>query len=253
MLVVALAGSIWTLRVPLEEIAGPPRPWAVARSGAPYGLFGAGYFLLVLSSQLVAGGIWHGGFHYQGAFATSSGSALLVLLPLFASMSVAHERFSHQARSLLDTRTVEEGDTVSLELGATYRLQQRALLVVGLVSSATMVVLAELLASRWLLASAVVAHLGLFVSALGAYVALCSGLSSSQTLFSLSRPAPASLGVSIGTLLGLGSAGLLGLAVSDNAAAAAGLVIGTIAFALVSDRAARLSLRDFGSSFFGAI
>jgi hypothetical protein len=250
---VAVVGNVWILRPWRHQAVLPPRPWAVLRSGEPYALFGAAYFLLVLESQLVAGGLLHGGFHYRAPFAACSGAALIVLLPLFSYVTIAGERFSDRARALIARCPIAESDSVSSDLRSTNQRHQRGLLIVGLVSCGAMVAIAELLRAHWGLAAIVTAHLGLFASCLGAFVALAFGLLSSHLLFLLSRPGRAASGASAGVLAGLASSWLVGLAFSDGAAAATGVIVGTVVFAAIGAWAGRLALRNFGAAFFGAV
>jgi hypothetical protein len=253
MIAIAVAGGVWTLRPWRHDAVQPPSGWAVVRSGAPYALFGAAYFLLVLVSQLVAGGLLHGGYRYQSPFAASSGSALLVLLPLFSYVTIAGERLSERARNLVALRAVTECDSVGRDLEVLNRRHRRGLLLVGVVSCGAMVVLAEALRSDWGLAALVTSHLGLFVSCLVSFVALAFGLLSSHLLFLLARPDRSARSAAIGVVIGLVASWLSGLVFSDGTAAAIGLVVGTAAFAVFGARAAQRALTNFGPAYFGAV
>ncbi len=252
MVVIASVGCAWLLREDGRGIKAPDR-WAVLRSTSPYGLYGAGYFLLVLVGQLVAGGVWHGSFHYSRGYSVVTGAALLVLLPMFGYTTVAGEHFPDEVDSYARRFSVEQVGEVSSQATRTHWRRSGMVVAIGLVASGVLIGLVALLRQDLGAAMIVWVHLPLFAVTLLSYVALAVGVLSSQTLFMFSRPTVPTAGAVVGTALCLGCGGLVSLIWSGGSAAAVGLLVGTTTFAMATTRAAARVLGHFDSSYYGAL
>ena len=252
MIVVALLGCGWLLRRTGQRVE-VPNGWAVVRSTASYGLYGAGYFLLILVGQLVAGGVWHGSFEYSRDYAVVTGTALLALLPLFGYTTIAGERFPKEVTSCVRRHSVEDVDAVSDLLATSQWHRLRTLGLVGAITSGLMVSLVALLRPDLGVAVTIWTHLPLFALTLLSYVALAAGVLSSQTLFALSKPSVPTAAAAAGSVLCLLGGGLLSLAWSDGAAAIVGVLVGTTTFALVTAGSAARTVRHFDGSYYGAL
>ena len=252
MIVVASAGCGWLLREEGRAVKVPSR-WAVLRSTAPYGLYGAGYFLLVLVGQLVAGGAWQGSFHYSRGYSVVTGAALLVLLPLFGYTTVAGEHFPDEVDSYARRYSVEQVAEVSARAARIHWRRSGIVVVVGVATSGALIGLVAVLRPDLGAAAIAWAHLPLFAVTLVSYLALTVGVLSSQTLFMFSRPAVPTAAAVAGTALCLACGGLASLAWSDPTAAAVGLLVGTLAYAVATTRGAARALGDFDGSYYGAL
>jgi hypothetical protein len=252
MVLVSVAGSWWILRRAEERVA-PPRKWAVVRSTAPYSVYGAGFFLLVMIGGLAAGGIWRGTFHYVQDYNVVTGAALFVLLPLFCLTTVAGERLPPHVAALVRRLSVVEVPAAAAAVLSRFRRELTALVGTGVLSGAVLIGMSGLLSGSVSVAGLVWEHLALFVGALFAYVALSVGVLSSQMLIVLSRPVVPAAAVVAASAVTLGGAGLFSLGVSASAAAVLGLLIGTVLFAGLTWWATDRLLRRFDQVYYGAL
>lgn len=252
MVLVSVVGSWWLLRGAGDRVT-PPRKWAVVRSTAPYAVYGAGFFLMVMIGGLAAGGIWHGAFRYVQDYNVVTGTAIFVLLPLFWYTTVTGERLSPHVTGLVRRLSVAEVPAAAANLLARFRRELATLVGIGVLAGTVLTALAGALSGSVGVAGVVWGHLALFVGALCSYVALAVGVLSSQMLIVLSRPAVPAGGVLAGSAATLGAAGLFSLAVSAAAAAVLGLLVGTSLFAALAWWASDRVLRRFDHAYYGAM
>jgi hypothetical protein len=252
MTTVAVAGSWWLLRRRGAK-ARVPSKWALVRSTAPYAVYGAGFFLLVLVGGFTAGGIFRGHFEYIQTYNVVTGGGLFVLLPLFGYMSFTGERLSVHVGSLVKSVAVTEIEKAASNMRRRLHRDLANLVIVGLAAGVVMIGVVGLLASRIGPAALIWSHLALFAIAVLSYVALGAGMLASQILFVLSRPAATARGVAGGFVFALGTAAPLSLVWSGSAAALFGLACGTLLFAAITVWSTDHDLRRFDRVYYGAL
>jgi hypothetical protein len=235
-----------------ERAVSRPRRGAMLRSVSPYALYGTTYFLLIMTDQLVAGGLWGGHFTYDRTYELSVGAALTIVLPLFAYIISVSERFPHLVEGRLERDTVGEVEAFRSAHLAFYRHHLARVVALGAVASLAVVGGVHLLGGTLPLTAILGRHLGLLGVALGAYVALSVGVLNSQLLFALGRPKAPAVATGIGALVSLVIGGALGLVFGGQVGALCGLVGGTLVFATVTTVAARRAFSAFDATYYGA-
>ena len=257
---VAVACDVWVLRRLAggpSEAAEPeqvraPRMAPVARSVAGYAVYGAGFFVLLVADQLVAGGLWKGSFHYDGRYELAVGAALLVLIPTLTYATAAAQLLPATVMRELRGHSVSQSAGISSVLGRFYR---RHLVVTALVGVAAAVVL--LAAGEWLSTAFLVTYglsgvYGLFAAALAGYLLLGIGALNTGLLFSFGRStvpaASAWAGAGVSLVLGV----VLARTWDPAGGAVTGLLAGTLLFAVATTVAAAGAFRQFDVTYYRA-
>ena len=245
----------WLLRVPPSPHDPLWRPSlsALVRSVAPYALYGVAFFSIVVLPQLASCDVLAGRYIFNPVFAMTSGTALVVLVPLLAQTVASTERLLvQQFPAWLTQFTVAQVEGFRGELRQYWRNQLWMLLALGGVAAVVVLVVAPTLGAQVPLLADLVHYPGMLAACVAGYLLLGVGLFSSQLLFSLSapmRPLAAGVagcaGVVVGTLATMG----LGATVS----ATVGLVAGAAAYAALATALARDAFAHADFTYYRAL
>lgn len=232
-----------------------PRASSVLRSVAGYATYGSAFFALIVMDQLIAGGLWHGGFVYDGYYEIAVGVGLLVLIPTLTYVAAVSEIFPTVVQRALADNSVAHIDRLRRQLSGFYRRHLAVLCVVGAVSAGVLFAAGYWLAGFSDLLSAnpgIRSVAGLFGGALVAYLLLSVGALNSGLLFALARPAAPAVATVCGTALSTTVGILLARLWEPRAGALVGLLAGTALFAAVTTVAARRVFQRFDASYYRA-
>ncbi|HTZ09283.1 MAG TPA: hypothetical protein VMB72_09435 [Acidimicrobiales bacterium] len=231
----------WLLRVPPTDHAPLWRPsWsALGRAVAPYALYGVAFFSLVVLPQLVSCGVLEGRYSFNPVFAMTSGTALVVLVPLLAQTVASTERLVvQQLPAWLTQFTVGEVGGFRERVRQYWRSQLAMLLGLGVVTAAAVLVVAPTLGAKVPLLADLGHYPGLLAASVAGYLLLGTGLFAAQLLFSLSAPMrPLAAGGAGCAALAVGSLATIGF--GPTVSATAGLVCGAAAYAVTAVLLAR--------------
>jgi hypothetical protein len=226
----------WLLRVSSSAPAPLWRPsgTALLRAVAPYGLYGFAFFAIVVVPQVASGGLLEGRYNFNPAFAMTSGTALVVLVPLLAQTVASTERLlTHQFPAWLSRFTVAEVDSFRRTVRQYWRSQLTVLGGLAVAAGTAAALGAPRLGSRFPILSDLARHPALLTACVVGYVFLGIGLFCSQLLFALSAPTrPLVAAVSGCGALVVGTVVAAGF--GPTVSATAGLVAGAGAYALVA-------------------
>lgn len=236
---------------PLERVR-PPRLGAVARSVAGYAAYGAGFFLLIIVDQLVAGGLWAGKFVYDDHYELAVGVGLLVLVPTLTYVAAVNEVLTGRVQAAIARHAVTATDRLRSEMVGFYRRHLLVLLGVGLLSGGALLLLGAYAATSVPITAALPQVYGMYAAALGAYLMLAVGALNSGLLFSVGRPAPPALGVLAGALASVLIGGGLAGSLPPGWAAVSGLLVATGLFATVTTVSATRMFARFDVSYYRA-
>jgi hypothetical protein len=261
---VVLAVSFLTVRArtvksgedPPSEVK-PPALRVVLWHGAPYALYGLGYFVLILGPAMVAG-LAYGrylGVHRFVYPPTVEGSIDLALLELVVLVGLVHssiERFGRRLRPLLSSQRLERWPEVRRALRREWWTS------VAVVSASSAVVAwAAPTVLLTVLPSAVTASVrspggsqALHVAVVG-FAIVPLGMLCSQYLFFLGRPAGPVAGVLTGAVVAVVTGAVL-VAGGDLAQVAWGLVAGAVVYTAVAGLASFLALSKGEESFYAS-
>ena len=241
---------------PLTEVK-PPVLRVVLWKGAPYAIYGLGYFALILGPAILAG-LAYGRFLGVHRFVyppTVEGSIDLALLELVFLIGLVHasiERFGRRLRPLLSSVRLERWPE------ARRALRREWCTSVGVVAASSAIVAwvaPELLLS--VLPSAVTTSVhspggsqALHVAAVG-FAIVPLGMLCSQYLFFLGRPAAPVGGVLTGAAVSVVTGAVL-VAGGDLAQVAWGLVAGALVYTAVAAVASFRALSSGEESFYAS-
>jgi hypothetical protein len=166
-----------------------PSGSALLRAVAPYGLYGLGFFAIVVVPQLVSGGLLEGRYSFNAPFAMASGVAIVVLVPLLAQTVAATERLlERQFPAWLSHYTVAQTDEFRRTVLRYWRSQLIVLAGLAVVAGAAVVVGAPRLGATLPILADLAQHPGLLAGCTVGYLFLGVGLFCSQVLFAMSAP-----------------------------------------------------------------
>jgi hypothetical protein len=238
-----------------RRVARYPRGQAVVSSVAAYAFYGAGFFAMLISDQLVAGGLWHGRYQYSGRYELAVASALLVLIPVLAYVIAVQERFPEAVQYSLSHLQMTELQSLRSDMTAFFNRHFVRLAALSFAVGSGLVVLLWIL-SRFAGTGRSIPDIrpvmGTFVIAILAYVLLSAGALSSGLLFALGRPRIPASATAAGAATSLLLGGLLSAVLDLPQAPVCGLVVGTAVFAAVTTRSAAVAFRDFDAVYYGA-
>jgi len=231
----------WLLRVSSSAPAPLWRPSgsALFRAVAPYGLYGLAYFTIVVLPQVVSGGLLHGRYSFDAPFAMTSGTALVVLVPLLAQTVASTERLmTDQFPAWLSRYTVAQVEEFRHTVRRYWRNQLAMLCALGAVTVAAVLALAPRLGHEFPILADLARYPGLLAACAVGYFLLGVGLFCCQLLFALSSPSRPLVAA------GAGCAALVVAAVASTGggptvSATAGLVAGAGVYALAAVALAR--------------
>jgi len=186
-----LASTWWLLRVKNSAPAPLWRPSGAAllRAVTPYGLYGLGFFALVVVPQLVSGGLLRGRYTFNAPFAMTSGVAIVVLVPMLAQTVAATEHLlARQFPAWLSRFTVAQIEEFRKTVQRYWREQLTVLGGLAVVAGAAVVVGAPRLGATFPILEDLARHPGLLAACTMGYLFLGTGLFCSQLLFALSAP-----------------------------------------------------------------
>ncbi len=186
-----MASAWWLLRVKSSAPAPLWRPSSSAlfRAVAPYGLYGLGFFAIVVIPQLVSGGLLQGRYTFNAPFAMTSGVAIVVLVPMLAQTVAATEHLlARQFPAWLSRFTVAQVDQFRETVRRYWREQLTLLGGLALVSGIVVGVGAPRLGATFPILRDLATHPGLVAACTLGYLFLGTGLFCSQLLFALSAP-----------------------------------------------------------------
>lgn len=261
--VAALVGDWFVLRrlassapgSDLEDVSGhvrPPRLSVVARSVAPYAVYGAGFFTLIIIDQLIAGGLWHGTFSYNGRYELAVGVGLLVLIPALTYGTAASELLPATVQRGLGDHHVGQAQELQRVLSRFYRRHLLITTLVGVGAALILFALGASLAATTSVTAGLGQVYGIYAGALVAYLLVAVGAFNSGMLFSLAAPRVPAATVWTGTLL----SGAVGVDLSwlwtPEAGGLAGLVCGAALFAAGTTLTARRLFDRFDVSYYRA-
>lgn len=235
----------------LEQVR-PPRLGAVVASVTGYAIYGAGFFLLIIVDQLVAGGLWSGRFVYDNDYELAIGAGLLILVPTLTYVTATNEVFTSTVQAALASHTVTETAQLRLAMVRFYRRHLGVLVGVGLLSGAALLLLGALAASSLPITAALPKVYGLYAAALLAYFMLAVGALNSGLLFSVGRPTAPAVAVVAGALGSLLIGGALTGSLPHGWAAIGGLLGATGLFALSTTVSAGRMFARFDTSYYRA-
>lgn len=265
VIIVAVAFDIPVLRrlaAPPVTVAGDmatedrrvlaPRLGPVMRTVRAYWAYGSGFFVLLVIDQLIAGGLWHGEFNYNGVYQVGVGTGLLVLIPTLTYAIAASYLLPALVRRLMTGNRVSGNDVINRVLLSFYRKHLAITLLVGLVSGALLLAATDWLTTVTLLTVGLESARDIYTYALAGYMLLGIGAFNTGQLFSMGLARlPAAVvwtgaGVSLATGLILSSLG------SPLMGPVTGLLAGSAVFAIVTSVAAYRMFRRFDLSYYRA-
>jgi hypothetical protein len=186
-----VASALWLLRVDSTAPAPLWRPAgsALFRAVAPYGIYGLGFFAIVVVPQLVSGGLLEARYTFNPDFAMASGVAIVVLVPLLAQTVAATEHLlARQFPAWLSRYTVAQTDQFRRTARRYWDSQMIVLGGLAVVSGAAVIVGIPRLGARFPILADLARHPGLLAACTVGYLLLGTGLFCSQLLFALSAP-----------------------------------------------------------------
>ncbi|MHB8178836.1 MAG: hypothetical protein ACYDA5_06780 [Vulcanimicrobiaceae bacterium] len=233
----------------------PPRFSSIVASTLPYAVFGALYFLAILTDRFCAGiaaGKVHG-FIYASSYELGSDIALLAILPVIGVINIMLEalprRILRGAKSSIVDRTHFDGAMLRFYL----------LGIVGvIVASALATGIGELVGPRLIFSPTLgsLAHadvtLAVLRIAIPAYGLFMFGLLNTQMLFFLSRPAAPILSIALATLATIAWSTWALLHGSPPATMVYGLAAAGFVFAAITTVATIRTMRHFSYAYYAA-
>jgi hypothetical protein len=186
-----VASAWWLLGVDSTAPAPLWRPSgsALLRAVAPYGLYGLGFFAIVVVPQLVSGGLLEARYAFNAPFAMTSGVAIVVLVPLLAQTVAATEHLlERQFPAWLSRFTVAQTDEFRHKVLRYWHEQLAVLGGLGVMVGSLVVVGAPRLGRSFPILEDLARHPGLLAASTVGYLFLGTGLFCSQLLFALSAP-----------------------------------------------------------------
>ena len=259
VVVISLVLDVVVLRHAARPLDGPsparvrrPRLAAAATSVSGYAAYGSCFFLLIIVDQLVAGGLWSGGFSYDNGYELAVGVGLLVLVPTLTYVAASNEVFAGAVQVALARYRVSEVAALREEMSRFYRRHLGALVAVGAASAGLLLLLGAYAAGAMSITSRLPTVYGVYAGALGAYLLLAVGAFNSGLLFSLARPGVPAAATATGAAFSLLLGGGLTAALPATWAALAGLLGGTAVFACWTTAAAHGVFSRFDASYYRA-
>ena len=229
-----------------------PRIGPVVRSVRAYWAYGAGFFVLLVVDQLIAGGLWRGEFNYNGVYQVGVGTGLLVLIPTLTYAIAASYLLPATVRRAMTRNRVSGNDMINRVLLVFYRKHLVITLLVGLVSGALLLAGSDWFTTASLLTVGLADARDVYTCALAGYMLLGLGAFNTGQLFSMGRAQLPATVVWTGAGMSLATGLILAWVWDPLMGPVIGLLIGSAVFATVTSVAAYRMFRRFDLSYYRA-
>lgn len=238
-----------------QEVRGSvraPRLAPVARSVAPYAAYGAGFFALIIVDQLVAGGLWHGTFNYDGRYELAVGVGLLILIPTLTYGVAASELFPATVQRELRQHRVNDAADLRRVLSAFYLRHLVVTVLVGISFGLVLFGLGFFFATTTSVTAGLDNVYGVYGAALLAYLFIAIAAFNSGMLFSLAAPTTPAIVTWVATGISCATGVVLARVWNPEDGALLGLLCGATIFAVATTVATQRAFDRFDISYYQA-